>query len=137
MKGRAIISREDRIKTRQQLGKLRDLLISQNLKTRYERALRRFFDFEGVRGQAFSSSTLDLDEGVATFIETLWQEGEPQHWGEDAINAFTKLVPSLKGSFSVSWALVTAWQRNELAQQSLPIGFENSESLLWTGSALG
>ena len=30
VKGRAIISREDRTKTRQQLGKLRDLLISQN-----------------------------------------------------------------------------------------------------------
>ena len=112
VKGRAIISREDRIKTRQQLGKLRDLLISPNLKAHYERALQRSFDFELVNEQAFSSSTLDLDEGVATFIENLWQECEPRYWGEDATSAYTKFASSLKGLFSVSWALVTAWQRN-------------------------
>lgn len=134
---RAVVSREDRIKTRQQLGKLRDMLISPNLKTRYERAVQRFFLFERLSGECFSKSTLDLDDGLASFIEHLWQEGEPRYWGEDTVSGFTKFVPALRGSFTVSWSLITAWQRNELPQRCVPIDLQTIKAFCGYAVHLG
>ena len=120
-RGRVVISREDRIKTRRDLGDLRGLLITEALKKRYERALQRFFVFEDSGTSFYSRSTLDLDEGVAAFIECLWHEGEPRYWGEDVISGLTKFVPGLKGCFNLSWSLITAWQKNELPQRCVPL----------------
>ena len=134
---RAVVSREDRIKSRQQLGKLRNLLMQPNLRARYERAVQRFFLFERLSGAYFSKWPFDLDDGLASFIEHLWQEGEPRYWGEDTVSGFTKFVPSLRGTFTVSWSLITAWQRHELPQRCVPINLQTIKAFCGYAVYLG
>ena len=67
---------------------------------------------------------VDLDGNVARFVEQLWEEGDPRYWAEDALSGFTKLVPSLRGGFRLSWSLVTAWQRNEPPQRCAPLNLD-------------
>ena len=119
-RGRKVISREDRVKSRKQLGNLRDLVVSSAVRKRYERALQRFFRFESINGENFSSCDMALDGGVSSFIQCLWQEGEPRYWGEDVISAFIKRIPQLRGSFPGAWQLISAWQKNELPQRCTP-----------------
>jgi len=67
---------------------------------------------------------VDLDGSIAKFVEQLWQEGDPRYWAEDMLSGFTKMIPSLKGGFRLSWSLVTAWQRNEPPQRCAPLSLD-------------
>jgi len=87
---------------------------------RYERAMTRFFHFESINDEFFSTSAMDLDSGVCKYIESLWQDGEPRYWGEDVISSFGKRIPQLRGCFPGAWQLISAWQRHELPQRCTP-----------------
>jgi len=87
---------------------------------RYERVLARFFDFENVNNEFFSTSAMDLDSGVCKYIESLWQDRKPKYWGEDVIRAFGKRIPQLRGGFPGAWQLISAWQRHELPKRCTP-----------------
>jgi len=116
-----VISREDRVKTRKQLGALKNLAMSKRVENRYKRALQRFFSFEHACGEHYSTSEVALDLGVSAYIESLWQCGEPRYWGEDVISALSKRVPQLKGFFPGAWQLISAWQKHELPQRCVPL----------------
>ena len=118
---RQVISREDRFKTRQAIGPLHGLLMTANMRKRYESALVRYFAFEELLSLPAPMDDVDLDGQVAAYVEQLWQEGDPRYWAEDTLSGFTKLVPSLRGGFRLSWSLVTAWQRNEPPQRCAPL----------------
>ena len=120
-RGRLAISKEDRVKTRKQLDKLRGLVMTKRVENRYKKALQRFFHFEEINGERYSTSEVALDQGVCCFIESLWQAGEPRYWGEDVISALVKAVPQLKGFFPGAWQLVSAWQKHELPQRCVPL----------------
>ena len=66
----------------------------------------------------------DIDANIATFVEQLWQEGDPRYWAEDTLSGFTKFIPSMRGNLRLSWALVTAWQRNEPPQRCAPLSLD-------------
>ncbi len=121
---RKTVSREDRVRTRKQLGSLRSLIMSPQLRSRYQKALRAFFHFESESGQTFTDTEADLDEGVGSYVEMCWQEGEPRYWAEDTVSALIKFVPQLRGTFKLSWQLISAWQRNELPQRCAPISLD-------------
>ena len=71
-------SREDRHRSRAELGSLASLRLPDALKLRYETALARYFAFEA--SNCFTSSSSDeLDSTIAEFIEDLWQSGEPRY----------------------------------------------------------
>jgi len=118
---RRVLSREDRHLKRQKLGPLADLLLTANMKKRYEAALIRFFAFERLCNLPAPMDNVDLDGNVASYVEQLWQEGDPRYWAEDVLSGFTKMVPSLRGGFRLSWSLVTAWQKNEPPQRCAPL----------------
>ena len=118
---RQVISREDRFKTKRAIGPLHALLLTSNMKKRYEAALVRYFAFEKQHVLPAPIDNVDLDSQVAAYVEQLWQEGDPRYWAEDTLSGFTKLIPSLRGGFRLSWSLVTAWQRNEPPQRCAPL----------------
>ena len=62
-----------------------------------------------------------LDQCLAQFIETCWEEGEPRPWANDTIAALQFFVPSVKQSLGLSWALAGAWSRRELPARALPV----------------
>ena len=94
------ISREDRQRTRRDLGPLRKLFISNRVRLRYERALQCFFDFATEQSIDFESHPSLLDDALSSYIELLWEEGDPKCWGGDAVSALSKFVPELKGEIS-------------------------------------
>jgi len=75
------VDREDRIKTRQQLGPLEGLLLPPRTQTWYFAALRRFFFFADRYYPEYMQSAGHLDNTVAAYIEALWQDGDPRYWG--------------------------------------------------------
>ena len=93
--GRRVLSRQDGHKTRQQLGPLRDLMMTANMKKRYEAALNRYFDFERAHSFPAPMDYADVDAMVASFVEQLGQEGDPRYWAEDTVSGFTKMTPSI------------------------------------------
>jgi len=84
----------------------------------------RYFAFEELFSLPAPIDDVDLDGQIASYVEQLWQEGDPRYWAEDTLSGFTKLVPSLRGGFRLSWALVTAWQRNEPPQRCAPVSVD-------------
>ena len=120
-KGRKVLSRQDRYKTRSAIGPLRELMMTDNMKRRYEAAVNRYFEYERVNSILAPTDYADVDTSVAQFIEQLWQEGDPRYWAEDTLSGFSKMIPSMRGCFRLSWSLVTAWQRNEPPQRCTPL----------------
>ena len=70
-------------------------------------------------------------------LSALWQEGEPRYFAEDVISGLTKFIPSLRGSFPISWSLVTAWQRNELPQRCVPIDLRTVKGYCGLAASFG
>ena len=135
--GRRVLSRQDRHKTRQQLGPLRDLMMTANMKKRYDAALNRYFDFERLHSFPAPMDYADVDATVASYVEQLWQEGDPRYWAEDTVSGFTKMIPSIKGSFRLSWALITAWQRNEPPRRCTPLTMDILLAMVGRAVTLG
>ena len=81
----------------------------------------RFFAFEESQNEYFSRDVYTLDAGVADYICSLWENGDPRHWGEDTVSSICKKVPSLRGCFPSAWQLLTAWQRHELPVRATPL----------------
>jgi len=94
------------------------------MRKRYESALIRYFVFDESMQFSAPIDDVELDGNVAKYVEQLWQEGDPRYWAEDTLSGFTKLVPSLRGGFRLSWSLVTAWQRNEPPQRCAPLSVD-------------
>lgn len=121
---RQVLSRDDRFKSRQMIGPLRDLMMTANMKKRYEASLCRYFAFAELNAFVEPSDDVDLDGSVAKYIDHLWEEGDPRYWAEDTLSGFSKYIPSLRGTFKLSWSLVTAWQRNEPPQRCAPLSLD-------------
>ena len=62
-----------------------------------------------------------MDEHISEYVELLWEDGEPRCWAETTLSGFTRLVPSLRGAFPCSWALIATWQRHEIPQRCTPM----------------
>ena len=134
---RRVLSRQDRHKTRGQIGPLRELMMTANMKRRYEAAVSRYFDFERENSILAPTDYADVDTSVPSFIEQLWQEGDPRYWAEDTLSGFSKMIPSMRGCFRLSWSLVTAWQRNEPPQRCTPLTLEILLALVGRAVFLG
>ena len=123
-RGRRVLDRQDRYKARTALGPLRELLMTVNAKRRYEAALSRYFAYEETLEADDSADAIDFDARLSTFVEQLWQEGDPRYWAEDTLSAISKWIPSLRGQLRMSWSLVSAWQRNEPPQRCTPLSLD-------------
>ena len=135
--GRRVLSRQDRYKTRISLGPLRNLMMTDNMRRRYETALKRYFAFDNSISSLTTMDYADVDASVAEFIEQLWQEGDPRYWAEDTLSGFAKLIPDMRGHLRLSWALVTAWQRNEPPQRCAPLSLDVLLAMVGRAALLG
>ena len=62
-----------------------------------------------------------LDGALATYIEMLWEEGEPKNYASDGIAAVQFFLPSAKGHLNPSWSRCGAWNRHDLPSRALPL----------------
>lgn len=117
---RSKVSKEDRVKTRSALGSLKSLLMTPRTKSRYDAALKRFFEHAATFNLQLYGDEISLDNAACHYLEALWAEGDPRYWGEDVLSAIQKYIPAYKGCLKQAWALVSAWQRHELPQRCTP-----------------
>ena len=81
-------SRRERAAVRRALGPLREQVITQATYLRYCKAQLRFEEFRLSHLDGRVPLTLtDIDDMYSSYIEYLWQEGDPRSWAGDALSA--------------------------------------------------
>ena len=97
---------------RNRLGTLREQMVLPSTRKRYEDAMKRFFDWMQRQNLEIPSTIQELDEALCHFLETLWNEGDPQSWAGDCLSGVSSEGPSARGSLKDSWKLLSIWQRS-------------------------
>lgn len=112
--------RQARAKARQRVGALQSQVVQPQTLQRYEKAVHGFLDFLIQRGLTYPRSAPALDAMVCTYIEELWENGDPRGWAGDLLSGLGHLIPSMKGQLAGGWRLHAAWGRAELPLRALP-----------------
>ena len=105
---------------RQQLGKLKDLVVQPQTKRRYEDALKRFFEFLRWNRFKLPSKYDEVDRLAAMFVEQLWDEGDSKYLAQDTLSGLQHFEPQLKRRLLQSWRLIRAWRQHEIPTRAPP-----------------
>ena len=106
---------------RQQLGKLRDLVIKPATKSRYKSAMRLFFEFLRWNRLPMPTDATQVDRVAAQYIQECWEEGESKYIAQDTLSALQHFEPQLKRRLLESWRLIRAWQQHEIPTRAPPL----------------
>ena len=111
-------SKENRAKSRQALGTLRQLTVQPQTRKRYSLAKNKFYDYAHSNNSlTIPANVTAFDDMLADYIEYLWSVGEGRAL---ASAAFQDTEPRLKGKLQVTWRLLKTWHVNEIPSASLP-----------------
>ena len=99
---------------------LKELLVTQATLKRYELALQFFFAWLNSEGYALPRSLVSLDEVIAEWISSCFQEGESIGLVGDGISGIQHFFPSVRGHLKFAWRLHAAWRKYELPAQAPP-----------------
>jgi len=114
-------TKEERVKVRKQLGKLKDLTVQPKTRVRYERARQQFYQFLSSNGLEVPRQTHGLDLVLGDYLEHLWSTGEGRGKAADTLAAVQDLQPHTKGHLALSWRLLKTWQVNEIPCRAPPL----------------
>ena len=114
------VTRDARKARRQQLGKLKHLVVQPQTKVRYEFAMKKFLDFLKWNKMRLPSKHEEVDQMVSLFVEELWEEGDSRYLAQDVLSALQHVEPQLKRRLLQGWRLVKAWQRHEIPTRAPP-----------------
>lgn len=114
-------SKEERIKVRKTLGKLKDLTVQPQTRKRYESARQQFYQFLHANQLQVPTQSHALDLLVGEYLEHLWSTGEGRGRASDTLAAIQDLQPQTKGALPVSWRLLKAWHVNEVPCRAPPL----------------
>ena len=99
---------------RQQLGKLKDLIVQPKTRVRYERAMQLFLGFLKWNKLSLPSHYDEADRVASLYVEELWEEGDSRYLAQDTVSALQHYEPQLKRKMLHSWRLLKAWQQHEM-----------------------
>ena len=105
---------------RRSIGALQDQLISQIARTRYEKAILRYFEWLEGEEMGLPGDEKLLDENLCVYIEDVWQSGEVKALVSNLLSGLGSLCKNLKGKYKTAWALYTAWGQLEMPQRARP-----------------
>ena len=132
-------TKEERRTERQKIGKLTEQQVSQSTKGRYQEALKDLESFTKIPLSELLHSS-GVDEVLASYVEMLWEDGEPKVKANYTLAGIQFHRPSLKGQLRQSWRLLSLWNKLEEPRRATPL----SPSLLlsfagycYNGSGLG
>ena len=118
---RSHTTKQARAAARARLGPLAGLTVQNATRVRYDKALRSFFQYLKLNEIVLPSSHFRLDELLSTFVEHLWQEGEPKSFAADTLSAMQDKLPHVRGHLPQSWRLLKTWSKHELPVRSPPL----------------
>ena len=87
-------------------------MFTPTVRKRYNNACLRFFLFADEKDLDWDKDPGEVDESIAQYIDKLWEEGDPRYWGEDVLSGLAHAAKGLKGKLTLSWQLITAWQKH-------------------------
>ena len=114
-------NRDERKRSRAQIGTLRDNTVATKTRQRYNRALTTFYSFCHVRLLRIPDAPNALDELFCDFIEFVWETGDSLSLVTDSLSGLQDLRPRLRGLLSASWRLVKTWQKLEIPHRAPPL----------------
>ena len=114
-------SRDARKTRRQQLGKLKDLVIQPATKARYDDAMRLFLEYLRWNKLPLPSQCEEVDRVASRYIEELWEEGDSRYLAQDTLSSLQHSEPLLKRRMLRSWRLIKAWQKHEIPARAPPL----------------
>jgi integrase len=126
---RRALSQADRRKARASLGSLSDLRVPKALRSRYAKAVGRFFSFLARRRKPVPNDLDVLDRELCDFVEEIWEDGSPRGWCLDCLSGIGKFEPSLQNQFPLARAFVETWKRHELPERAPPLSIDMLKAL--------
>ena len=114
-------SKSERRAERKLLGALRSQVVSPKTESRYLEHVSRFLQFLKDHGKSYPRHFTSLDLELSTFIEHLWEEGDPKSWASDVLSGLGHFIPAVKPHLIGSWRLHSAWSRAELPARAPPL----------------
>ena len=113
-------TKEGRRTERQKIGKLTEQQVSQSTKGRYQEALKDLESFTKIPLSELLHSS-GVDEVLASYVEMLWEDGEPKVKANYTLAGIQFHRPSLKGQLRQSWRLLSLWNKLEEPRRATPL----------------
>ena len=87
----------------------------------YTQAVKAFFRWVALSEDSLPPSLFELDDLIARWIESCWEEGEQLALAANTISGLQHFIRPLRGHLHASWKLIGAWRKKELPAQAPPI----------------
>ena len=123
-------SKQQRQKTRKQLGTLKSLTIQPRTRARYDRAKARFYQFLDDNSLVLPRERSQLDYLLCDYLEHLWATGEGRGLASDTLASIQDASPKVKGSIPGAWRLLKTWHVNEIPCRAPPLPERILQSLV-------
>lgn len=114
------ITKQQRKAERQELGKLRDLVVKKGTLEKYHSHFNRFCDWAEANGFPLLDPQ-EFDAAASQFIESLWADGFGKAEGSYLLAALQFMLPVLKHNLVLSWRLMKTWTKHELPTRAVPL----------------
>ena len=101
--------------------RLRDIIVRPKTLKTYQVSASKFLFFCSDHFGRWPQSYIDLDLCLCTFIEHVWEEGDPKSWALNAISAMAHFMPAVRGKTPGSSRLMKAWTKTELPERAPPL----------------
>eukprot|EP00438_Fugacium_kawagutii_P007999 Skav234605 [mRNA] locus=scaffold5214:352284:358006:- [translate_table: standard] len=115
---------QERAKTRQALGSLRELTVQPVTKARYQQAREEFYAWLHNEKLVLPSSAYQLDLVISDYLEHLWATGKGRSVGSNILAAVQDHQPHLKGKLKMSWRLMKTWVTHEIPCRAPPFSLD-------------
>lgn len=99
---------------------LKDSMISNELKERYQTALVQITEFWMDHNVDVHSLDV-LDESVSTYLEHIFAEGLPKSLASDTLASIQHHLPTSCGKLRFSWKMAKTWQKLEPPTRLVPL----------------
>ena len=123
-------TKEERIRIRQQMGSLQSLTVQPSTRSRYDKALEKFFHYLRSAELILPKARTEVDGLARDYIENLWSKGEGRGLASDTLAALQDTQPQLRGHLPGAWRLLKTWSTNELPSRAPPMPLDILESLV-------
>ena len=114
-------TKTERREVRKQVGKLQNQVVSNDTRGRYHEAFAAFCRFAGMNLQQLASDVTKIDTVLASYIEFMWEDGEPKSYANDAAASVQFHIPAAKRHLQFSWKLIATWNKLEMPARVTPL----------------
>lgn len=114
-------TKTERREVRKQVGKLQNQVVSNDTRGRYHEAFAAFCRFAGMNLQQLASDVIKIDAVLASYIEFMWEDGEPKSYANYAAASVQFHIPAAKRHLQFSWKLIATWNKLEMPARVTPL----------------